>query len=163
MISRLTEYCLYCEVTEAPYSSRTHWWKECYRVKGGVDVAKFEEYMTELTMINSRFRIRQRCWGCGGYPSQCGIAEALDRSSVCRYRDVVLAVMFVLLARRNSRDRWLGVLRSKYGYVGVGHMEYWRWISGIIEQDGQIRARAVGVFEEWAVLFWGRRVEESRE
>jgi len=42
-------------------------------------------------------------------------------------------------------------------------MEYWRWISGIIEQDGQIRARAVGVFEEWAVLFWGRRVEESRE
>jgi superfamily II DNA helicase RecQ len=141
----LSRHCIYCEVTGAPQSYNSHWYKTCFRSKGIADDLGYEELM-EWQVGMDEFR-QGICRWCKKGIDQCGIRDSLKVS--CPYGDVMMPVVFILY-----RQGWLKGWLAREGYtVGFGIAQVQRWLNEGSDLGGWSRTRAVEAFEAYAMEF----------
>jgi superfamily II DNA helicase RecQ len=146
VIQWLGQHCIYCEVTEAPQSYRSHWYKTCYRSKGIADSLGYAESLEWQAGMDG-FR-RGTCQWCGKIIAQCGIRNSLDCIS-CPYGDVIVPVLFILHGRG-----WIQKWLAREGYqVGFGIAQLQRWLNERSTSGGWNRIRAVEAFDVYAMEF----------
>jgi len=145
VITWLSHHCIYCEVTEAPQSYSTHWYKTCHRSKGIPDHLGYDESV-EWQMGMDRFR-QGICQWCRNPIAQCGSRSSINIT--CVYGDVILPALFILHGRKWIYQ-WL--IRESY-HVGFGIAQLQRWLNESHSRGGWRRSRAIEVFDAFAEEF----------
>jgi len=128
VIKWLSQHCIYCEVTEAPQSYSTHWYRTCYRSKGMADKLGYKESVEwQMGMDQVREGI---CQWCSKPIGQCGRRWSINIT--CVYCDIVLPALFILHERR-----WIKQWLIREGYdVGFGIGQLQRWLNESSSRGG---------------------------
>jgi superfamily II DNA or RNA helicase len=146
LIQWLSERCIYCELTNAPGSSKRHWHDTCRRSQSVPDERSYDEAL-EFQDQMDRFR-HGKCYSCQtDVKDECGGRETWKVT--CEYADIMLHTMFFLY-----KSGWLKDWIRKEGYhVAFGYAQLQKWLNETSDKGGFNRNRVVEAFEAYALEF----------